>query len=142
MDRGYLDGEWIGTLKTEYNINTLIPVPSNMEILKDAIGISSFKETKWKEYDKVIDKDKKVIKRSQVTWISQLSSWEECPISLNMILSKEEDIKENKTSYWGLVTPGNIEPTEGRLRYTLRSSIEERNKQLKHSWKFVSFYLS
>lgn len=110
IDRGYLDGEWIGKLKTEYNINPLIPVRSNMEILKDAIGLSSFKETGWKEYDKVTDKDKKVIKRSQVAWIPHLESWEECPIPLNMILSKEEDMKKDETSYWGLITPGHIDP--------------------------------
>jgi len=92
MDRGYLDGEWIGKLKTEYKINALIPVRSNMEILKDAVGISSFKETKWKEYEKEIDKDKKVIRKSEVTWISNLETWQECPIPLNMILSHKKKI--------------------------------------------------
>ena len=138
MDRGYLDGAWIGKLKTENNINALIPVRSNMDILKDAIGLSSFKETVWKEYSKEED-DGKVIKRSQVTLIPHLESWDECPIPLNMILSKEEDMEKNKSSYWGLVTPGLLEPTEGRERYALRSEIEERNKQLKHSWKLTAF---
>jgi hypothetical protein len=139
MDRGYLDGGWIGKLKTEYKIDALIPVRSNMGILKDAIGLSSFSETKWKEYDKVTDKDKKVVKRSQVTLIPHLESWEECPIPLNMILTREENIKKNEISHWGLITPGSIKPCEGRERYALRSEIEERNKQLKHSWKLTAF---
>jgi hypothetical protein len=49
VDRGFIDGPQIGHLKTEYGIDTVIPVRSDMDILQDVRGVVTL-ERPWEEY--------------------------------------------------------------------------------------------
>ncbi|TAN35221.1 hypothetical protein EPN27_04235, partial [Patescibacteria group bacterium] len=51
VDRGFLDGEQIGRVKTEYGIEVTIGVKRNMDILRDALGLAKMPETKWTSYE-------------------------------------------------------------------------------------------
>ena len=51
LDRGFIDGPQIGRLKTEYQIDTVIPIRKNMEILEDVRGIIQL-DTAWEEYQR------------------------------------------------------------------------------------------
>ena len=49
VDRGFIDGPQIGRLKTEHGIDTVIPIRSDMDILKDVRGVVTLERT-WEEY--------------------------------------------------------------------------------------------
>jgi len=51
VDRGFIDGPQIGKLKTEYGVDTVIPVRKNMDILQDVRGIVKL-GVKWEEYER------------------------------------------------------------------------------------------
>ncbi len=50
VDRGLLDGPNMGRLKTDYNIDTVVPLKKNMDAYKDAIGLTRLKEFQWEPY--------------------------------------------------------------------------------------------
>jgi len=49
VDRGFIDGPQIGRLKTEFGVDTVIPVRKNMDILQDVRGIVTL-DVSWEEY--------------------------------------------------------------------------------------------
>ena len=50
VDRGLLDGPNMGRLKTDYNIDTVVPLKKNMDAYKDAIGLTRLKDFQWEPY--------------------------------------------------------------------------------------------
>jgi len=50
VDRGLLDGPNMGRLKTDYNIDTVVPLKKNMDAYKDAIGLTRLKDFHWEPY--------------------------------------------------------------------------------------------
>jgi hypothetical protein len=51
VDRGFIDGPQIGRLKTEYGVDTVIPIRKNMDILQDVRGIVKL-GVRWEEYQR------------------------------------------------------------------------------------------
>jgi hypothetical protein len=49
LDRGFIDGPQLGRLKTEYGIDTVIPIRSDMNILEDVRGVVKL-SLPWEEY--------------------------------------------------------------------------------------------
>jgi hypothetical protein len=49
VDRGFIDGPQIGRLKTEFGVDTVIPIRKNMDILQDVRGIVTL-DVSWEEY--------------------------------------------------------------------------------------------
>lgn len=49
LDRGFIDGPQIGRVKTEYHIDTVIPIRKNMNILEDVRGVVQL-DMPWEEY--------------------------------------------------------------------------------------------
>lgn len=47
VDRGLLDGPRIGRLKTEYHIDTVIPLRANMNAYADVMGLTRLKDFHW-----------------------------------------------------------------------------------------------
>ena len=52
LDRGFIDGEKIAQAKQEYEIDTTIGIRRNMDIFKDAVGLTKFPETQWEAYNR------------------------------------------------------------------------------------------
>jgi len=50
LDRGFLDGEGIAKVKTEYGINVTIGVKRNMNVFEDALGLANLPEVQWESY--------------------------------------------------------------------------------------------
>jgi hypothetical protein len=50
LDRGFLDGAQIGRLKTDYGIDTVIPLKTNMDAYQDVMGLTRLKDFGWKPY--------------------------------------------------------------------------------------------
>lgn len=139
VDRGFLDGKMITRFKTEHKIDTLIPIRSDMNILKDAIGLTRLPEHYWELYDEERNKEGEIIKRQEVCGFSEMTSWEECKVPLYVALMKEWK-KGEKEHIWGLISTKVFEqPHKAFDLYKLRTSIEERHKQLKESWNITKF---
>ncbi len=50
LDRGFLDGPQIGRLKTDYGIDTVIPLRTNMDAYHDVMGLTRLKDFVWEPY--------------------------------------------------------------------------------------------
>jgi len=138
MDRGYISGEFIKELKTEYNVNVVIPLRKNMNALEESIRIAEgFKEGDWKEYRKVEKGGKKYTE--SVMYITDIEDWESSGLKIYISLMRTTDEEGNK-KYWGLCTT--FKPRDGAEAFELykkRTRIEEINKQMKVNWRINKF---
>jgi hypothetical protein len=50
LDRGLLDGPAIGRLKTEYHIDTVIPLKTNMDAYQDVMGLTRLQDFHWEPF--------------------------------------------------------------------------------------------
>ena len=50
VDRGLIDGPNMARLKTDYNIDIVVPLKKNMDAYKDAIGLTRLKDFQWESY--------------------------------------------------------------------------------------------
>jgi hypothetical protein len=52
LDRGFLDGEAIAKVKTQYDIDVTIGVKRNMNVFEDALGLVNLPEVQWERYSR------------------------------------------------------------------------------------------
>jgi hypothetical protein len=73
----------------------------------------------------------KVRVRSEIAAVSRVETFSSCPIPLNVLVNREI-YADGHTDYWVLLDTAPIrEPTRTRQAYGLRTTIEERHRQLK-----------
>jgi hypothetical protein len=73
----------------------------------------------------------KVRVRSEVAAVSRVETFSSCPIPLNVLLNRETHA-DGHVDYWMLLDTAPIrKPTSTRQEYELRTTIEERHRQLK-----------
>jgi hypothetical protein len=175
VDRGFIDGPRIGRAKTEYQVDTVIPIRKNMDILEDVRGVVKL-DVSWEEYQpagrapleasrsqhpiatkrektrqKTLAKKRaeaercnppdpaKVLERTMVTKVEELSSWADCPVPLTGVYSKE-CYADGHEKDWLLVTTNSGWSSRGvRDLYALRTDIEERHRQVKCFWDLTRF---
>ena len=81
----------------------------------------------------------KGIKRQEVCGFTEMRSWDECDIPLYVALMREWT-EEKGEQIWGLISTEVFKrPHKAFDLYALRSSIEERHKQLKECWRIKDF---
>lgn len=69
--------------------------------------------------------------RSEVATVTGLETFSTCPVPLNAIVNREV-YADGHQDYWVLLDTAPInDPTGGRQNYALRTTIEERHRQLK-----------
>jgi len=69
--------------------------------------------------------------RSEVAVVTGLETFSTCPVPLNAIVNREV-YADGHQDYWVLLDTAPInDPTQGRQNYALRTTIEERHRQLK-----------
>ena len=72
-----------------------------------------------------------VLIRSEVAAVAGLKTFASCPVPLDAIANKEVDADGNE-DYWVLLSTAPVsDPILGRRDYALRTTIEERHRQLK-----------
>ncbi|MBL6971684.1 MAG: transposase [Desulfobacterales bacterium] len=165
LDRGFLDGEAIATLKNEYGIDILIPIRRNMDIYEDAMALFALPETDWfvcqepesevkkpvrpkpeviinrekKRQEKLrnIEQEKpaiapeKILVRREAAAIDQFRSWSSCSVPLTVVANKEI-YADGHEQIWLLIDTENVkDPTGHRQEYHLRTTTEERYRQIK-----------
>ena len=163
VDRGFLDGERIGHLKTHWNVETLSGLKSDMNVLEDARGLVRLEPVEWQDYhppkppppvtaakpDSIIRREqaRQCTLKAQGRWpeprppekvvaFNELTSWESCPVPLTVVLTQQ-----SHKPPWGLVTTAHTQDAPFlRDRYHLRETIEERHRQTKLFWDLTGFH--
>jgi len=69
--------------------------------------------------------------RSAVAVVAEVRSFTSCPVPLDVIVNKEI-MADGRLDYWMLISTASVsDPRQGRDDYALRTTIEERHRQLK-----------
>lgn len=159
LDRAFLDGDAIGACRRTHRVEVLIPLKKSMDLYVDALGLARSSEARWEELppeapappppapERPEPITRREVKRRRtlaerrpappapprrfVLGLRRLTTWSSCPIPLNVVVNREVD-PSGEEHLWALATtrqwdhPGTI-----TALYGLRSSIEERHRQLK-----------
>jgi len=142
MDRGYIDGDFVGKMKKDYGVDVLVPLKKNMSSYQDAIGIAH-RENKWEILEQETDKRGKS-RTLSAAFVPEMDLWESCPVKQHATVFKEITWNEEAQSYkdhlWVLAaTKKYLQIATPLHRYRLRTQIEERNRQLKEGWQIGKF---
>jgi len=166
VDRGFLDGEWIGRCKTDWSIDVLIPARSNMTIHTDVVGLAEGGLVDFETWTPPppppkpvpLNQPEAIVKReetrqrtlakrkaeareaapasqtpalSEVGMVTELETFSTCTVPLTAIVNRETDDR-GEIHYWVLLTTAeDVDPHQVRRDYALRTTIEERHRQLK-----------
>jgi hypothetical protein len=163
VDRGLLDGANLGRLKTEYHIDTVIPLRTNMDAYHDVIGLTRLKDFPWepltrppapeagesdpprdpvlakrerKRQQKLAEQKPSPPPAAQTLWglVRGVTTWTECPVPLTAVINREID-SQGEVHDWVLVTTApHWSAEQTRSTYQLRPAIEERHRQYKCFW--------
>ena len=78
-----------------------------------------------------VQPDSNALLRSEVAVVNSLGTFSTCPVPLDAIVNKEV-YADGREDYWVLLSTERIaDPATGRRDYALRTTIEERHRQLK-----------
>lgn len=142
MDRGYLDGERITKNHREHGIDTLIPLRKGMDTYEEALGISE-REGVWNILSESHDDSGHLIEQTSVAEVMDLNVWDGCDIKQYATVAKQKIWDKEQKNYvirpWVLCSTKNYPKGQAIARYKLRTQIEERYRQFKHSWGIGDF---
>lgn len=143
VDRGYIDGELIGKIKRDYNVDVLIPLRKNMDDYHDAISISKMKD-QWHCIAQEKDIDGKVILKKEIAPVNDLALWNSLKIKVHACATRYTywDYQQEKYDerYAVLVSTKKFsDPIDMVAHYDLRMQTEERFRQFKHAWYISEF---
>jgi hypothetical protein len=167
LDRGFIDGEAIGRCKQKHRIDVLIPLKKSMDLFVDVMGLGRSEDAAWQDLpapsappvppapDRPEALTRREAKRQRTLAerrlpapppprrslldIRKLSTWQSCPVPLNVVLNREIGA-DGKEEYWALATTRDYVRPEGVVEsYGLRTSCEERHRQLKCFQDLASF---
>jgi hypothetical protein len=88
IDRGFLDGAWIGELHAQ-GLTVVMGVRRDMDLYEDLLGLSRLSGTRW---ERVSPPKLRQTPRPQryVTGFTQVESWSSCPLPLSAAVLRDE----------------------------------------------------
>jgi len=143
VDRGYIDGDLISKLKVDHNVDTLIPLKTNMGNYTDAIAIALHQNT-WQLIEEEKFKSGEIISKTEVTLVNDMDLWETLDCKQQVVISRftEWDVpSEQYIERFGVLssTRKYPDPIIAINRYRLRMQTEERFRQFKRDWYIAEF---
>lgn len=87
-DRGFLDGKWMGQLKRDHGIDTVIGVREDMDIFTDVLGLAELHQHEWESAEPPKLHSKPLPERC-ILGVRQLSTWEAYKGPLNACLIRD-----------------------------------------------------
>jgi len=143
MDKGYVDGEFISKIKTQFNVDCLLPLKKNMTNFTDAISIAE-RLDKWELAEEILDSEGELIRKTMVHDVADMELWDACKIKIHTTVLRttrwSKTHKEYRTHDWVLGSTKKFNsPKAVFLRYKIRTEIEERYRQFKFSWSITKF---
>lgn len=140
-DRGYISGEFITWLKTEHEVDTLIPLKKDMAQYQDAIAISEMPDTKWTTFSQKDYGPNSNITRACI--INDIKLWDTCSVPLFITVVETQDTDDEGalvTRKFCLCSTKKFEaPHQVISSYKLRTKVEECFRQLKKDWMISRF---
>jgi hypothetical protein len=101
VDRGFLDGKWLGELH-ERGTRVTIGVRGDMLILEDMRNLSELPDMTWEEVDPPKLRTEELPKREIMSLSGMEAEWAACPVPLSSCLIR--DTYPDHVQYRGLVT--------------------------------------
>jgi hypothetical protein len=143
VDRGYIDGEFIGKIKRDHNVEILLPLRKNMTNAQEAIAIASMKN-KWECVGQEKDASGRILLKKEIASVKDLALWDTFEGKMHACATKysywDPEQEKYDERYGVLATTKNfVDPKEIILHYDLRMQTEERFRQFKHSWYITDF---
>lgn len=142
VDRGYIDAELIEQMKTQYHVDVLVPLKTNMSNYVDAVNIAMMKN-KWEFIEEEKDKDSGLaISKMEAACVNDMDLWPGLSFKQQAIVVKKTDLRPSKPTEHIFVlcsTKRYSSATKAFERYRLRVKIEERFRQFKHDWYITEF---
>jgi hypothetical protein len=102
MDRGFLDGAWVGALQAQ-GVTAVLGVRCDMDLYEDLIGLSRLPGTCWERVAPPKLREGPPPKR-YVTGFTQVESWSSCPLPLAGAVVRDE-FPDGTRRYQVLVSP-------------------------------------
>lgn len=131
MDRAFLDGALLSTLKEQRQVDIVMPLRENMTAATEALALARGKA--WRPHP--------LRKNEQIQMVRNVALlWEECTVPLNACVIRRQNT-DRKWEYWVLVTTRlDLPATYIAKAYALRWELEEDYRQLKdQGWKLDAF---
>lgn len=143
MDRGYIDGEFIGKIKRDHRVDVLLPLKKSMTDTQDAIAIATM-ENKWQCVAQEKNADGKVILKKEIAQVKALALWDNFKGKLHTCVTRytywDKDKEKYEARFSVLASTKNFaDPKDFILHYELRMQTEERFRQFKRSWYITDF---
>lgn len=139
-DRGFLDRELINYLKRERQVDTYVPLKSNMNAYQIAIQIAQ-EENKWEPHPSR--------ENQKISFVPNLKNyWWSDRIKSRKKYNDNEDVEINACVVWDTETDNyfvfcttdtTVSAKQIIMTYELRPEIEEDYRQLKDFWKLQDF---
>lgn len=130
LDRGFIDGEWIGALQRQ-GVDVVIGVKTSMHLYEDALGLARLEDTKWTAVAAPKYKDGELPKRYVTGW-QGLETWQSCPVPLSAAVI--EDRFDDQTKRYVIAGTGEVEATTLHEQFRKRWEIEEAFMELTRYW--------
>lgn len=143
VDRGYIDGEFIGKIKKDHAVDVLIPLRNNMDDYKEAISIANMKN-EWEVVERQENKLGKMVLQKAIAFIPELDLWGSLNLKAHAIATRYTEWDPNKEQYeenYGVLvsTKKYSDPKMMIVHYDLRVQTEERFRQFKQDWYIANF---
>ena len=142
VDRGYIDGSFINTLKNEHGVDVLIPLRKNMQNHQEAIAIVTLKNN-WQVVEEQHDGYGQVLLKKEIALIEDLEQWDRVECKLHAVATRYTswDLQKGTEVNYGVLvsTKKYHDPKLMLTHYDLRMQTEERYRQFKHSWYITDF---
>jgi len=143
IDRGYIDGEFIGRIKQDHGVDVLIPLKKNMINAQESIAIATM-ENNWVCVGVEKDTHGKVILKKEIAPVRDLALWDNFKGKIHTCTTKYSYWNEHKKSYdkrYSVLASTRIfnDPKEFISYYDLRIQTEERFRQFKLAWYINQF---
>lgn len=138
LDRGFIDGAWIGELKRK-GVDVVIGVKSSMHLYEDALGLTLSEDTTWHSVPAPKYEDGERPQR-RVTGRQGFETWDSCPVPLSAAVIVDwlrqlaEDRFSDRTKHSVIAGTEELEPTELHEQFRKRWEIEEAFMALTRYW--------
>jgi hypothetical protein len=143
IDRGYIDGEFIGKIKRDHGVDALIPLKKNMIDAQEAIAIATM-ENKWECIAQEKNTHGQIILKKEIAPVKDLALWDNFKGGMHACTTRYSYWDHQKEKYderYAVLvsTKKFVDPKEFIMHYDLRMQTEERFRQFKHAWYITDF---
>lgn len=143
IDRGYIDGEFIGKIKHDHGVDVLIPLKKSMVNAQESIAIATM-ENRWECVELEKNVHGKVILKKEIAPVRNLELWDSFKGKTHACTTRYSYWNEQEETYderYAVLASTKMftDPKDFIAYYDLRVQTEERFRQFKQDWYITDF---